>query len=284
MSHLIQKVRCCIQSIIFNSSCHMRGFLNFCSSVLTYVTSWLFVHLSPGDKLQVETLLLVMDVEQSEVFSPWTHFICAPYGPIECEVSMSSCSSITGEVFTVIAIFVVMIGTHSLITCCAKTTFHNLLTTLSSNMSQFYFSLFSCRLWKQQYEWRHVQCRLPLHHQYRLLLSVHQYNECQAQWLPGYDLAWDGYSPALLPRCVLWCHTGEGHSGRHHGGREVTLGAVPSDGLFYSQGTHRGTVLLKICESLCSMNIAWILNTEFYGNFFPNLVPFSTNHTWGNQD
>lgn len=74
---------------------------------------------------------------QSEVFSPWTHFICALYGPIEWEVSMSA-----GEVFTVIAIFVVMIGAHSVITCCAKTTFHNLLYSFLQHVSVFLFSLF----------------------------------------------------------------------------------------------------------------------------------------------
>lgn len=99
----------------------------------------------------------------------------------------------------------------------------------------FYFKQFSVfllspfsslRLWKQQFEWRHVRRWLPLHYQHRLLLSVHQYYECQAQRLSRYDLARDGRPPALLPRCVLRCRSREGHAGRPHGGWEGSMEVV----------------------------------------------------------
>lgn len=127
------------------------------------------------------------------------------------------------------------------------------------HVSCLLFLLSSSRVWKQQYERWHVQCWLPLHHQHRLLLSVHQYNECQVQRLPGYDLASDGCAPALLPWCILWCHPREGHAGRHHGEGEDTLGSVPPDHLFHSPSTHRGM----------GKNLEILTRAEYFVNWNP---------------
>lgn len=64
--------------------------------------------------------------------------------------------------------------------------------------------------------------------------------------LSEYDLASDGHPAALVPRRILWSDPGEGHSGRHPAGREATVADFPSDGLFYSPDSHRGTVLVNL--------------------------------------
>lgn len=60
------------------------------------------------------------------------------------------------------------------------------------------------------------------------------------------DLASDGHPAALVPRRVLRSDPGEGHSGRHPAGREATVADFPSDGLFYSPDSHRGTVPVNL--------------------------------------
>lgn len=102
-------------------------------------------------------------------------------------------------------------------------------------------SLFCRRLREQQSERGHVQRRLPLNRQCGLLLHVHQDDERPAQRLSRHDVARDGHQPPVLPRRFLRRGAGEGHSGRHPGGGEVTLGDVAPVGVFPAQVSDRGT-------------------------------------------